>query len=157
MLFNKINVIIKRITCFILWLFDIFQKCICPPDTKRFATPGIVYALVRKSSFSKAQGFVKPDPALDRCARFQNHLGPLLEAVRTKDAELVHHWSKSEEWSTVEQLMEADGRSPLSSRHRWRTLLSSPPMFSNCHASFFNTANGGRQYSLLPVNEYKVG
>ena len=30
-----------KITCFILWPFDIFRKCIWPPDTKRFPTPGL--------------------------------------------------------------------------------------------------------------------
>ena len=33
----------------------------------------------------------------------------LYEAVRTKDEALAHHWTKTEEWETVEQLMVANG------------------------------------------------
>lgn len=32
----------------------------------------------------------------------------LLAAVRAKDEELAHHWSKTEEWGTVQQLMSAN-------------------------------------------------
>ena len=34
----------------------------------------------------------------------------LLEAVKTKDEGLAHHWFKTEEWGTVEQLMAANGK-----------------------------------------------
>lgn len=37
----------------------------------------------------------------------KEQLGSLLEAVRTKDHELAHHWTKCEEWATVLQLMQA--------------------------------------------------
>ncbi|XP_014665773.1 PREDICTED: nuclear protein localization protein 4 homolog [Priapulus caudatus] len=36
-------------------------------------------------------------------------MSPLLTAVRTKDADLAAHWCKSEEWGTVEQLIQAQG------------------------------------------------
>ena len=32
----------------------------------------------------------------------------LLAAVRAKDEELAHHWSKTEEWGTVEHLIAAN-------------------------------------------------
>lgn len=41
---------------------------------------------------------------------FQESIGTLLDAVRNKDEEIAYHWSKSEEWATVEQLMQAAGR-----------------------------------------------
>jgi len=34
----------------------------------------------------------------------------LFEAVKTKDEALAHHWTKTEEWETVEQLMVANGK-----------------------------------------------
>ena len=35
-------------------------------------------------------------------------MSDLLKAVRSKDEELIHHWSKQEEWATVEELMAAN-------------------------------------------------
>lgn len=37
----------------------------------------------------------------------KGHLGELCEAVKNKDAAAAHRWSKSEQWSTVVQLMQA--------------------------------------------------
>ena len=36
-------------------------------------------------------------------------MGPLCRAIKDKDAGAAHHWRKSEEWGTVEQLMAAQG------------------------------------------------
>ena len=36
-------------------------------------------------------------------------MGTLLDAVKNKDEEIAYHWSKSEEWATVDQLMQATG------------------------------------------------
>ena len=33
----------------------------------------------------------------------------LLAAVKKKDEEAAYHWTKSEEWATTQQLMEATG------------------------------------------------
>ena len=38
---------------------------------------------------------------------WQDHLGDLCTAIRNKDAELARRWSKSEQWCTVIQLMQA--------------------------------------------------
>ncbi len=38
-------------------------------------------------------------------------MSALLEAVRNKSEEQAYHWSKSEGWATVEQLMSAAGNS----------------------------------------------
>ena len=38
---------------------------------------------------------------------WQDHLGDLWMAIRNKDAELARRWSKSEQWCTVIQLMQA--------------------------------------------------
>ena len=38
-------------------------------------------------------------------------MSALLEAVRNKSEEQAYHWSKSEGWATVEQLMTAAGNS----------------------------------------------
>ncbi len=43
------------------------------------------------------------------CWWFQNYISTLLDAVRTKDEDSAYHWFKSEEWATVEQLMQATG------------------------------------------------
>nr|XP_058973700.1 nuclear protein localization protein 4 homolog [Pocillopora verrucosa] len=37
----------------------------------------------------------------------EDHLGDLCMAIRNKDAELARRWSKSEQWCTVIQLMQA--------------------------------------------------
>ncbi len=39
----------------------------------------------------------------------QEHIDSLLDAVKTKDEGLAHHWTKTEEWATVEQLIAANG------------------------------------------------
>lgn len=36
-------------------------------------------------------------------------MASLYEAVKNKDKTLAHHWSKTEEWGTVRQMMEAHG------------------------------------------------
>ena len=38
---------------------------------------------------------------------WQNHLGDLCTAIRKKDVELARRWSKSKQWRTVIQLMQA--------------------------------------------------
>ena len=43
------------------------------------------------------------------CKQFQECIGTLLDAVKNKDEEIAYHWSKSEEWATVDQLMQATG------------------------------------------------
>ena len=43
------------------------------------------------------------------CKHFQEYIGTLLDAVKNKDEEIAYHWSKSEEWATVDQLMQATG------------------------------------------------
>ena len=48
-LFNKM--LSLKIACFILWPFDIFQRFIWPPGTKKFPTPGLkVQNLVARMS-----------------------------------------------------------------------------------------------------------
>ena len=39
----------------------------------------------------------------------QETLGGLLEAVKTEDEALAHHFKKSEEWATVEEMIAAHG------------------------------------------------
>ena len=39
----------------------------------------------------------------------QDDMENLLTAVRTKDANMLYDWMKSESWATVEQLMDANG------------------------------------------------
>lgn len=46
----------------------------------------------------------------------QEYMAPLLEAVKNKDANAALEWSRSEHWSTIEQLIAASGTSPPSSR-----------------------------------------
>ena len=48
------------------------------------------------------------------CNQFSAHysqetLGALLEAVKTEDESLAHHFKKSEEWATVEEMIAAHG------------------------------------------------
>lgn len=68
-------------------------------------------------------------------------MGPLLEAIRTKNVELAEEWSRSEQWATVEQLIAAS--SPPSPRYlRWYfdvviTLLT------NRDVSFFSSIRSG--------------
>ena len=38
---------------------------------------------------------------------WQDQLGDLCMVIRNKDVELARHWSKSEQWCTVIQLMQA--------------------------------------------------
>ena len=38
---------------------------------------------------------------------WQNHLGDLCTAIRKRDVELARRWSKSKQWRTVIQLMQA--------------------------------------------------
>ncbi|XP_044759082.1 nuclear protein localization protein 4 homolog isoform X2 [Coccinella septempunctata] len=42
----------------------------------------------------------------------QDYMGPLLEAIRTKNVELANEWSRSEQWATVEQLIAASSPPP---------------------------------------------
>ena len=37
-------------------------------------------------------------------------MSTLLEALKKKDEMAFHHWTKSEEWGTVEQLIAAHGK-----------------------------------------------
>ncbi|XP_014606395.1 PREDICTED: nuclear protein localization protein 4 homolog isoform X1 [Polistes canadensis] len=41
----------------------------------------------------------------------KDHMGPLLEAVRTKNKQMAIEWSRSEHWATVEQLISASAAS----------------------------------------------
>lgn len=43
-------------------------------------------------------------------------MGPVLEAVRTRNSEQARDWSRSEHWATVEQLISASLSSPPQSR-----------------------------------------
>ncbi|CAH1793939.1 unnamed protein product [Owenia fusiformis] len=54
--------------------------------------------------------------ATDDMLPVKGNMETLLEAVRTKDEGLAHHWSKSEEWATVEQLIQVHSSSPGVSR-----------------------------------------
>jgi len=38
-------------------------------------------------------------------------MAELLDSLREKDEAAFHRWTKSEAWATVEQLMEANGKS----------------------------------------------
>ncbi|KAL3274285.1 hypothetical protein HHI36_015690 [Cryptolaemus montrouzieri] len=42
----------------------------------------------------------------------RDYMGPLLEAIRTKNLELAEEWSRSEHWATVEQLIAASSPPP---------------------------------------------
>ncbi|XP_078611262.1 nuclear protein localization protein 4 homolog [Branchiostoma floridae x Branchiostoma japonicum] len=42
----------------------------------------------------------------------KDHMDPLLEGVREQNAETVEHWSKTDQWATVEQLITAHAPSP---------------------------------------------
>ena len=48
---------------------------------------------------------------------FQDHMGSLLDALRTQDGELARAWSKSEHWATLEHFMAAQGKFTSYSRH----------------------------------------
>lgn len=39
----------------------------------------------------------------------QERIGTLLEAIKTSDESMAHHFKKSEEWATVEEMMAAHG------------------------------------------------
>ena len=39
----------------------------------------------------------------------QENFEMLLEAVKNKDEDIAYHWTKSEYWATVEQIMQASG------------------------------------------------
>lgn len=41
---------------------------------------------------------------------FQEKLGLLLDAVKNKDEAKSHHFKKTEEWATVEEMMAAHGQ-----------------------------------------------
>ncbi|BET02735.1 Nuclear protein localization [Nesidiocoris tenuis] len=41
------------------------------------------------------------------CFPFQEHMGPLLQAVKEQDVIAATVWSRSEQWATVEQLISA--------------------------------------------------
>ncbi|KAK5641222.1 hypothetical protein RI129_009769 [Pyrocoelia pectoralis] len=45
-----------------------------------------------------------------------DYMGPLLEAIKNKDASAALEWSRSEHWATVEQLIAATNTSPPNSR-----------------------------------------
>ncbi|XP_031788253.1 nuclear protein localization protein 4 homolog isoform X2 [Nasonia vitripennis] len=47
----------------------------------------------------------------------KNHMGPLLEAVRTQDRQKANEWSHSVHWATVEQLMSATSSAGPSSQN----------------------------------------
>ncbi|KAK9887860.1 hypothetical protein WA026_000168 [Henosepilachna vigintioctopunctata] len=42
----------------------------------------------------------------------KEYMGPLLEAIRTKNIELAEEWARSEHWATVEQLIAASSPPP---------------------------------------------
>ncbi|XP_071501994.1 nuclear protein localization protein 4 homolog [Diadema antillarum] len=42
----------------------------------------------------------------------RDHMGPLLEALRSRDKDLVDAWSKCEQWATLEHIIAAQGPSP---------------------------------------------
>ncbi|XP_022108417.1 nuclear protein localization protein 4 homolog [Acanthaster planci] len=44
----------------------------------------------------------------------REHMGSLLDALRSRDGELAKAWSKSEQWATLEHFMAAQGPSPTS-------------------------------------------
>ncbi|XP_021925198.1 nuclear protein localization protein 4 homolog [Zootermopsis nevadensis] len=46
----------------------------------------------------------------------KDYMGPVLEAVRTRNSEQARDWSRSEHWATVEQLISASLSSPPQSR-----------------------------------------
>ncbi|XP_076366406.1 nuclear protein localization 4 [Tachypleus tridentatus] len=68
-------------------------------------------------------------------------LDPLLEAIRAKNHELASHWSRSEQWATVEQLIAAQSPpSPplVDSRMASDSQSSSSALWTCRHCTFLN-------------------
>lgn len=70
--------------------------------------------------------------------RWQEYMGPLLDAVRNRDSEAAVEWSRSEHWATVEQLIAASG--PSSTMMTPSSDTSAPPSAEwTCpHCTFLN-------------------
>lgn len=101
-----------------------------PQFTFSNQSQGEPFPLENRSSMGEVQDFhalvrylnqVPPDEFLPAVSNFhllvflatcdifplKDHLGDLCTAIRNKDADLARRWSKSEEWCTVMQLMQA--------------------------------------------------
>ncbi|CAB3373337.1 Hypothetical predicted protein [Cloeon dipterum] len=57
----------------------------------------------------------------------KGHMAPLLEAVRSEDAEAAWTWSRTSQWTTVEQLMLAAAGSDMSARSSFLPMNEAPP------------------------------
>ncbi|XP_059473538.1 nuclear protein localization protein 4 homolog [Neocloeon triangulifer] len=59
---------------------------------------------------------------------FKDHMAGLLQAVRTEDAEAAWTWSRTSQWTTVEQLMLAAGSSDMSAPSSFSPMNEMPSL-----------------------------
>lgn len=67
----------------------------------------------------------------------REYMGPVLDAVKNKDAGLAQEWADSEQWATVEQLMAAQSPSPSTSQD------GGSAMWTCRHCTFINQPERG--------------
>lgn len=78
----------------------------------------------------------------------KEYMGPLLEAVKTQNAEQAQDWANSEHWATVEQLIAASSSSPPQSRPQSVAFTEATASGVNLG---FGSASGSGLGSGLPV------
>lgn len=66
----------------------------------------------------------------------KDYMSPLLEAIRNKDAGLACEWTKSEQWATVEQLMDAQGAVSSSQTEEFGS--TSAVLWTCIHCTYIN-------------------